>query len=218
MTDVIANPAGLLSPRRTQTRHRLMEAAVSAFADRGIIGASVEEICESAGFTRGAFYSNFSDKDELVVALLRQEIDNRYAAAERAIAAMKSAALSETDAEQLVGIALSAFEEAGRNGRDWILTQQELLLHAARAPKVRDSYLAFADECVKQLSSLIGDAIAYAGREFTVSFEDAITLLSAAHQQVHLSALLHAEPLNWRPIGVLLLSITRPTTGSAPRR
>ncbi len=217
MTDAMTAPSGQLSARRAMTRHRLMDAAVSAFAERGIIGASVEEICESAGFTRGAFYSNFSDKDELVVALLRQEIDNRYAAAERAVSAMKAAASSETDAERLVGIALSAFEEAGRAGRDWILTQQELLLHAARAPRVRESYLAFADECVKQLSSLIGDAMDYAGREFTVTFDDAITLLSAAHQQVHLSALLHGEPLSWRPIGVLLLSITRPASGSTPR-
>ena len=51
-----------------------MAAATSVFADRGIIGASVEEICEAAGFTRGAFYSNFADKDALVLALIRASI------------------------------------------------------------------------------------------------------------------------------------------------
>lgn len=210
MTDVLTGHSSPLSPRRTQTRLRLMDAAVSAFAERGIIGASVEEICESAGFTRGAFYSNFSDKDELVVALLRTEIDNQYQAAQQAISALKSAADSDTSAEKLVSIALTAFEDAGRAGRDWILTQQELLLYAARVPAVREAYLAYSEMCLKQFSSLIGDAIAYAGLEFTVTFEDAVTLLGAAHQQVHLSALLSGESLDSRPMGVLLLAITRP--------
>ena len=51
-----------------------MAAAISVFAARGIIGASVEEICEAAGFTRGAFYSNFADKDALFLALVQQSI------------------------------------------------------------------------------------------------------------------------------------------------
>lgn len=215
MTDVLTGHSSPLSPRRTQTRLRLMDAAVSAFAERGIIGASVEEICESAGFTRGAFYSNFSDKDELVVALLRTEIDNQYQAAQQAISALKSAADSDTSAEKLVSIALTAFEDAGRAGRDWILTQQELLLYAARVDRVRESYLQFSAESLKQFSALIGDAIGYAGREFTVSFPDAINLLGATHQQTQLQSLLSGAPLDLRPLGLLLLAISRPAGPAA---
>ncbi|MET0692463.1 MAG: helix-turn-helix domain-containing protein [Propionibacteriaceae bacterium] len=188
-----------------------MTAAISVFAERGIFGASVEEICESAGFTRGAFYSNFSDKDELVLALLRHEIDIQYSAAQVAIETMKSATESHLEAEDLVALALSAFEEAGRSGRDWILTQHELLLYAARVPKVRDSYLAFSTECLKQFSVLISDAVAYAGREFIMSFEDAIALLTAAHSHVHMDALLRGGPVDSSPMRVLVLAITRPT-------
>ena len=43
---------GPLSARRARTRQRLMAAAVQVFAERGVIGSSVEEICEAAGFTR----------------------------------------------------------------------------------------------------------------------------------------------------------------------
>ena len=43
--------------------------------------------------------------------------------------------------------ALTEFEAAGRSGRETVLTQQELLLHAARQPSLRDPYLAFADAC-----------------------------------------------------------------------
>ena len=70
---VTADPP--ITARRAQTRERLLAAAVAVFADRGINGASVEEICEAAGFTRGAFYSNFADKSELVLALLEAQHD-----------------------------------------------------------------------------------------------------------------------------------------------
>ncbi|MGO3179626.1 MAG: TetR/AcrR family transcriptional regulator, partial [Brevibacterium linens] len=55
-----------LSPRRRQTRSTLVQAGTSVFAVRGIDGASIEEICEAGGLTRGAFYSNFSSRDDLV--------------------------------------------------------------------------------------------------------------------------------------------------------
>jgi AcrR family transcriptional regulator len=210
LTELLTARQARPSAKRTQTRERLMQAAIGVFAERGIIGSSVEEICESAGFTRGAFYSNFSDKDELVVALLRHEIDIQYSAAEEAIRAMKAAARPGLGAEELVSVGLTAFEEAGRMGRDWLLTQQELLLYSARVPTVRDAYRKFSEECLKQFSSLVVDAVGYAGREFTVSFEEAITLLSATHGHVHLEALLSGTELDSRPLQVLLLAITQP--------
>src|SRR5690606_28857067 len=54
---------------RENTRARLLDAAAQVFAEVGIGGASVEAICERAGFTRGAFYSNFDSKDELFLEL-----------------------------------------------------------------------------------------------------------------------------------------------------
>jgi AcrR family transcriptional regulator len=45
-----------------------LEAAAIAFARQGFAGAAVEQIAESAGFSRGAFYSNFKRKDELFLA------------------------------------------------------------------------------------------------------------------------------------------------------
>ena len=53
-----------VSSRRQHTRDRLIDAATGLFAEKSIEGASVEEISERAGFTRGAFYSNFDSKEE----------------------------------------------------------------------------------------------------------------------------------------------------------
>jgi AcrR family transcriptional regulator len=52
------------------TRMRLVEAAETLFVRKGFDGASVEDISEMAGFTRGAFYSNFADKDQVFLAVI----------------------------------------------------------------------------------------------------------------------------------------------------
>src|SRR3981081_2860411 len=57
-------------PTRDDTREKLLEAAARVFEEQGIGGASIETIAAAAGFTRGAFYSNFKSKDELIIALL----------------------------------------------------------------------------------------------------------------------------------------------------
>jgi AcrR family transcriptional regulator len=53
----------------------LFEAAARVFEDQGIGGASIEAIVAAAGFTRGAFYSNFKSKDELIIAMLEDHVE-----------------------------------------------------------------------------------------------------------------------------------------------
>jgi AcrR family transcriptional regulator len=65
--------------RQAETRARLLDAAERVFLRRGLQGSSVEEIAAEAGFTRGAFYSNFKSKDELFVELLHARVYDRYA-------------------------------------------------------------------------------------------------------------------------------------------
>jgi AcrR family transcriptional regulator len=61
-------------PTRDDTRDRLFEAAARVFEDQGIGGASIEAIAAAAGFSRGAFYSNFASKDELIIAMLEDHV------------------------------------------------------------------------------------------------------------------------------------------------
>jgi AcrR family transcriptional regulator len=72
---------------RQLTRRRLIDAAATVFAQRGYRRASVEEIASEAGYTIGALYSNFSGKDEVLLALLEREIGR---IAERVVAAAQS--------------------------------------------------------------------------------------------------------------------------------
>jgi AcrR family transcriptional regulator len=62
-------------PTRDATREKLFEAAATVFEVQGIGGASIEAIAAAAGFTRGAFYSNFKSKDELIIAMLEDHVE-----------------------------------------------------------------------------------------------------------------------------------------------
>jgi AcrR family transcriptional regulator len=66
--------------KQAETRRRLLDAAERVFLRRGMHGSSVEEISAEAGFTRGAFYSNFRSKEELFVELLQDRVYHQYAA------------------------------------------------------------------------------------------------------------------------------------------
>ncbi|MGA2057290.1 MAG: TetR/AcrR family transcriptional regulator [Bradyrhizobium sp.] len=61
-------------PTRDDTREKLFEAAARVFEEQGIGGASIEAIAAAAGFSRGAFYSNFATKDELIIAMLEEHV------------------------------------------------------------------------------------------------------------------------------------------------
>ena len=62
-------------PTREVTCDKLFEAAARVFEEQGIGGASIEAIAAAAGFTRGAFYSNFKSKDELIIAMLEDHVE-----------------------------------------------------------------------------------------------------------------------------------------------
>jgi AcrR family transcriptional regulator len=65
---------GTREATKRETRRALLEAALSEFASRGFDAPSLDAICARAGFTRGAFYVHFSNRDELVSAAMEHAI------------------------------------------------------------------------------------------------------------------------------------------------
>lgn len=110
---------------RAQTRDRLLAAAAELFSERGVNGASVEQIAERAGFSRGAFYSNFGDKHKLALALLKQRTRREY----EEVKELGSA--GDTFAARLD--ALRAWHrERAHHLQSWLTLRTELWLHALR--------------------------------------------------------------------------------------
>ncbi|WNV84608.1 TetR/AcrR family transcriptional regulator [Umezawaea sp. Da 62-37] len=108
---------------RALTRARLIDAAAELFAEKGVNGASVEQIAERAGYSRGAFYGNFADKDDLVLALLEHRTRTEF----DEVGAMNG------DQE-----AFRAWHRGrAANVQAWLALRTELWLHALRDERLR---------------------------------------------------------------------------------
>lgn len=184
-----------LTARRSQTREKLMDAAVALFAAKGVLGASVEEICERAEFTRGAFYSNFADKDELCIAVLNRQAARELSATQQAVAALRTGVLGASSVEELVDSALSVFMAVQPRTTEDLVTGLELRLYAIRNPALRPAFLALNDEMVGQIGELLQTAVDRVGARMLVPMQQAIDLLHAVYAHSGSSALLHGlEP------------------------
>jgi AcrR family transcriptional regulator len=211
-------PAGgqQLTVRREHTRERLVAAAIQVFAERGVIGASVEAICEQAGFTRGAFYSNFSDKDELVFGVLQHEGEQDYQMVEEIISELiVKASRGRKQPSELVAAAVPQI--FADTTRETVLAQEEMDLYAARQPHLREAYQAFANQQRAWFAALVGQALDAVQLEFVLDFDEAITVLQDCCRRLMVSALLQDEPPRSGHIESLILAITRPRPASGPQ-
>lgn len=120
---------------RARTRQRLLAAAAEVFAERGIHGATVEEIAERAGFTRGAFYSNFGAKEDLIVALLDERVDADIRAMEEAMAA-------DPSPQAFFEFLRSRTGRRSEEAKTWTLLSAEFWLHVLRHPELAPTLAA----------------------------------------------------------------------------
>ncbi len=67
------------SERRARTRAQLLEAAARVYARRGFESATLDEVAEEAGFTKGAVYDHFGSKEKLLFALLDEHLSGQIA-------------------------------------------------------------------------------------------------------------------------------------------
>ncbi len=137
------------SPSRAEkklaTRTRLLDAAETVFAARGFGEASLDEIAEVAGLTKGAVYSNFDKKLDLLLAVLDERMNRRFMAITEIVDTSK--ALPE-QAEQGGRLFMEAFQEE----RELYLLWLECSVHSVHDDDVR--------EALVKLDHAIRDAVA----------------------------------------------------------
>jgi AcrR family transcriptional regulator len=144
---------------RARTRQALLDAAGEVFAERGLHRTSVEAIAERAGFTRGAFYSNFSSKEELFAELLQSTV---YRAYRRMIdAELEGDGPMPTTRESAGMLARVQDHPDGRwMFRLWL----ELLLEAGRDEKMRELAAEFWRTNRELIAKVVEKRYAQAGR------------------------------------------------------
>ncbi|MFI6047909.1 TetR/AcrR family transcriptional regulator [Nocardia sp. NPDC051321] len=143
--------------RRAETRERLLTAAYEAFAEEGFGKATVERVCERAGFTRGAFYSNFGSLDELFLAMWEQ----RSAAMLAGVRRMLDEIPVGTDD---VRTSIERLERAVPVDEGWYRITVEFTTHALRNPALRRVMAAREEAIVNALMPTIVAGLARIGR------------------------------------------------------
>jgi AcrR family transcriptional regulator len=137
---------------RTRTRAHLIEAAEDVFARPGFHGASVDEVADVAGYTKGAVYSNFASKDELFLAVLHTRQQAMVEFLER---------LSTQAA--VAGEASLALPDLEWTNLEWCLLTFEFWLYALRNPRVGERlaevYRQFRTRLEPLLAPFVGDDV-----------------------------------------------------------
>lgn len=199
-----------LSARRTQTRERLIEAALGVFAEKGVLAATVEEICEAAGFTRGAFYSNFDSKDSLCIAVLDRQAEETLVATRRAVASLPDQAhLRGASTEELVTRAVEVFMHSERADRAWVLGSSELRLYAARSPRIAAAYRERHHRAATVFVALLQGTAAELGYELVVPGTHAVTVLQAVMMHGAVEALIEGEDVSMTVRSAQLVAVLR---------
>ncbi len=156
---------------RARTRARLLETAAAVFAQRGFYGASVEEIAERAGFSRGAFYSNFEDKSDLFLALLDDRLERELRAVEETLAD-----------EAGPGAFLDLLRRGGgrrSEPKEWTLLWAEFWLHVMRHPELAPKLAARQQAMRAAVARLVENQCRQLGITLPVPAEELASVMLA---------------------------------------
>ncbi|MFF9854214.1 TetR/AcrR family transcriptional regulator [Streptomyces litmocidini] len=144
-----------MTKRRLETNERLLDAAEKAFAQHGFHGVSIGELCARAGYTTGAFYSNYASKDELFLALFTRHSE---AVLKQLGEAVDQALASGDPLATFIELASVVDEET----QTWFLISTEFTLYAIRNPEVAE-VLARHDAAIRSgIAELITPLLATA--------------------------------------------------------
>ena len=138
---------------KAQTRERLLDAAASLFARQGFAGTSVEQIAESAGYSVGALYSNFENKEQLFLDLLTTRVSDRIGSVAEILAAAPGS--GEDPAGALSRLLVTAADAEA----EFVALQAEFWLHAVRNPDFMAAMAGQFREQVDVLERLVAAAM-----------------------------------------------------------
>ena len=166
-----------LTPRREATVGRLVDAAIRQFAATGIDGTSVEQLCEAAGFSRGAFYSNFQSKDDLCMAVIEQHRDAILSGLTDAVAELPE----DADVGWVAGTAIRSVFDAIIPNQEMRVTLLEIRLRASRNPELADRLYALSDETRPILTEFIDDLARRTNVTFTLETGQILDVFEALY-------------------------------------
>jgi AcrR family transcriptional regulator len=201
--------------KQAETRDRLLRSAAKVFARHGFHGASLEQVAEEAGFTKGAVYSNFKSKEDLFVSLLEARCregleETRSVLQGSAPVAVRIREIGDQMAQRIL------------HDRDWMPLFIEFWAWSVREPRLKRGFAAIWEEMRRGLSRLIEEQARSLGIRLPLPSDQLASAAMALTDGLALQML--AEPARVRPevIGASLalfsglLGADRIPLGTAP--
>jgi AcrR family transcriptional regulator len=139
------------------TRQHLLDAAAIVFARNGFHGSTLDEVAATAGFSKGAVYSNFKSKDDLFVALLDDRVERQFAVVSEVLDTG-----SHDAAEQFPRIR-EIFRSDMFWSDDFLTLWLEFVLYARRNPEAQRKLAASAERSHARVQELIEHEYAAVG-------------------------------------------------------
>jgi AcrR family transcriptional regulator len=173
-------------PTRDETCEKLFEAAARVFEEQGIGCASIEAIAAAAGFSRGAFYSNFKSKDELIIAMLEDHV-------ERSIRRNLELLAEHRNIDDF----LAALKSMDRSKQDPLgrapLLHMEMILYVARAEQRRPELAKRLRARRKLVADIVETTLKESGRPGVVNTAWTGSILLALEDGFRLHRLIDPE-------------------------
>jgi AcrR family transcriptional regulator len=139
----------LRAEAKQKTRDRLIEAGIELFASQGLDGPSLDAICEHAGYTRGAFYVHFKDRDDFLAAVM-EEVGQP----------LLDVLLSDRRDELDLELTVKTFVEMVGDGTyplapSGSVKPHQLLDACARSERVRELYAKLTEEAIDRVARIV---------------------------------------------------------------
>jgi AcrR family transcriptional regulator len=172
---------------KERTRGHLLEAAERVFVERGFHAATLDQVAEDAGYTKGAVYSAFESKADLFLAIFAER--SRRRAEEFSVLVAHARSLEELDRAAVDRAVMTLREE-----REWSMLLVEFEVHAARNPALCVRLAGIQRELRASMGEAIEVAVAASGEHMVMSGEQLMVAILALSNGFILEGMTGASP------------------------
>jgi len=156
-------------------RRRLLDAALATFAAHGYDSATLDQVAEAAGLTKGAIYSNFASKDDLFFAMMNEQALRRAEAVRTALATRSPGPAGEQAARSIGRLLTDAFTRE----REWQLVFLDFWGRAVRDDAVRTQFLTHRRSMRQAIAERIEQSLGQASATGQFTADELVTVVLA---------------------------------------
>ncbi len=189
--------------RQALTRRQLLDTARRVFLKRGFHAASLDEVADGAGFSKGAVYSNFTSKDDLFLAVLGQQSEARLSEFTRAVVASRK---SRRPVDELIRLEARRWMQ---QAPEWSVLLIEFWIHAARSPELRRRFAAQHGQLAEHGGRLLSEFAAAHSLDLRLSGEALARAGSAIGHGIALERLVDPDSVSPELVEMMLGSVFR---------